>query len=66
MLHPSIHRASALLPVRFAVGLGFLMHGIAKFQRGPEKFIAGTFVAALIALGGPTVASVDEWRARRR
>jgi putative oxidoreductase len=149
MFSPSIRGAATLLPVRLAVGLGFLMHGIAKYQRGPEKFakllqfvgtplplptawvvtlleicgglalIAGAFVAlvslplivamlvaaftingrygfsavntigltsngpvfgppgyeinmlyiaALIALSlaGPTVASVDEWRSRRR
>jgi len=28
----------ALLPVRLAAGAGFLLHGWAKFHRGPEKF----------------------------
>lgn len=30
--------AIALLPVRLVVGLGFLVHGLAKWNRGPEKF----------------------------
>jgi putative oxidoreductase len=33
-----LHRSWSLLPVRLAVGVGFLMHGLAKFGRGPEKF----------------------------
>jgi len=28
----------ALLPVRVVVGLGFLAHGLAKWNRGPAKF----------------------------
>lgn len=28
----------ALFPVRLAVGFGFLMHGVAKYGRGPERF----------------------------
>ena len=28
----------ALLPMRLAAGAGFLVHGWAKFHRGPEKF----------------------------
>lgn len=28
----------ALLPVRVVAGVGFLVHGWAKFHRGPEKF----------------------------
>ena len=28
----------ALLPLRLVVGYGFLAHGIAKWNRGPEKF----------------------------
>ena len=28
----------ALVPVRLVVGLGFVVHGIAKWNRGPEKF----------------------------
>lgn len=28
----------ALLPVRVVVGLGFVAHGVAKFNRGPAKF----------------------------
>lgn len=27
-----------LVPLRLAVGAGFLMHGLAKFGRGPDKF----------------------------
>jgi putative oxidoreductase len=29
---------TALVPLRLAVGVGFLVHGLAKWQRGPEKF----------------------------
>ncbi len=144
-----VRRLWTLLPLRLATGLGFLMHGVAKYQRGPEKFarllqfvgtplplptawlvtlleiggglalIAGAFVAIVsvplivtmlvatftingrygfnavntigltssgpvfgppgyeinalyiaaliaLALADPTVASVDEWRSRRR
>lgn len=35
---PSALRAWALLPLRLVVGVGFLLHGLAKLQRGPEKF----------------------------
>lgn len=28
----------ALLPIRLVVGYGFLAHGLAKLNRGPEKF----------------------------
>jgi putative oxidoreductase len=28
----------ALLPLRIAIGAGFLLHGLAKLNRGPEKF----------------------------
>jgi putative oxidoreductase len=35
---PVVRRAWVLFPLRLAVGAGFLMHGLAKFQRGPEKF----------------------------
>ena len=31
-------RSWALLPLRVVVGVGFLMHGLAKWHRGPEKF----------------------------
>ncbi|MBX3738630.1 MAG: DoxX family protein [Candidatus Didemnitutus sp.] len=34
------YRPCALLPLRLIVGYGFLAHGIAKLQRGPELFIA--------------------------
>src|SRR4051794_20917804 len=27
-----------LLPLRLLIGAGFLMHGLAKWNRGPEKF----------------------------
>jgi putative oxidoreductase len=33
-----VRRLWVLLPLRLAAGVGFLMHGIAKYQRGPEKF----------------------------
>lgn len=32
--------AWALLPARLIVGFGFLAHGLAKFNRGPDKFAA--------------------------
>jgi putative oxidoreductase len=38
----------ALIPLRVIVGYGFLVHGYAKFARGPEHF-----VAVLSALGIP-------------
>lgn len=149
MHSPVVRRAWTLFPLRLAAGAGFLLHGLAKYQRGPEKFasllqfvgaplpvplawgvtlleiggglalIAGAFVAIVavplavtmivaaltingrygfsavntigltsggpvfgppgyeinllyigaliaLALGGPTVASVDDWRSRRR
>jgi putative oxidoreductase len=31
-------RSWGLLPLRVIVGVGFLAHGMAKWQRGPEKF----------------------------
>jgi len=34
----ALPRDWTLLPIRLAVGVGFLMHGLAKFSRGPEKF----------------------------
>jgi putative oxidoreductase len=30
----------ALVPLRLIIGVGFLAHGLAKLQRGPEKFSA--------------------------
>jgi putative oxidoreductase len=38
----------APLPIRLAVGYGFMAHGYAKFSRGPEKF-----AVVLHALGVP-------------
>ena len=38
----------ALLPIRLAIGFGFLAHGYAKLDRGPEKF-----AVILHALGVP-------------
>lgn len=35
---PSIGARWVLLPARIVVGLGFLVHGLAKWNRGPEKF----------------------------
>src|SRR3954470_8376610 len=40
--------AWAPLPIRFAVGYGFMAHGYAQFSRGPE-----TFAAVLHTLGVP-------------
>jgi len=31
-------RSWALLPLRVIVGVGFLVHGMAKWHRGPDKF----------------------------
>ncbi len=33
-----IPRRWALVPVRLVLGIGFVAHGAAKFNRGPEKF----------------------------
>jgi putative oxidoreductase len=30
----------AALPLRIIVGYGFLAHGLAKFEKGPDKFVA--------------------------
>ena len=30
----------APLPIRLIVGYGFVMHGIAKLEKGPDKFVA--------------------------
>ena len=38
MLSRQVHPSWSLLPVRLAVGVGFLSHGLAKWGRGPEKF----------------------------
>ena len=35
---PSALTTWALVPLRLVVGVGFLLHGLAKWQRGPEKF----------------------------
>ena len=37
-LPPAFAARWALLPVRVVVGLGFLAHGLAKWNRGPAKF----------------------------
>ena len=34
----SLRRGWHLVPVRLAVGFGFLAHGVAKWSRGPDKF----------------------------
>ena len=36
--YSDIGRRFALLPVRLIAGAGFLLHGWAKFHRGPDKF----------------------------
>jgi len=38
MTTTAISHQWALLPLRLVVGYGFLAHGIAKWNRGPEKF----------------------------
>ncbi|HEV8446906.1 MAG TPA: DoxX family protein [Gemmatimonadaceae bacterium] len=38
MISPFDRRRWTLLPLRLAAGAGFLIHGLAKYQRGPEKF----------------------------
>src|SRR5262245_31795461 len=64
MLSPFVRRAWTLFPLRLAVGTGFLMHGLAKFQRGPEKFakllqfvgtpfpLAAAWTVTLLEIGG--------------
>ena len=37
-LQPRLPVRWALVPVRVVVGLGFLAHGLAKWNRGPAKF----------------------------
>jgi putative oxidoreductase len=36
--HTNVARRWSLFPLRFVVGAGFLLHGFAKWNRGPEKF----------------------------
>ena len=38
MFLPSINARWSLLPLRLIVGFGFLMHGVAKWSRGPQNF----------------------------
>ena len=45
----------ALLPLRLIVGYGFFAHGLAKFNRGPEKF------AKLLAVIGTPSPGVTAW-----
>jgi len=45
----------ALLPLRVIVGVGFFAHGLAKWNRGPEKF------AKLLALIGTPVPGAAAW-----
>jgi putative oxidoreductase len=35
---PNVPVAWTLLPLRFVVGVGFLLHGLAKLDRGPDNF----------------------------
>ena len=42
----------ALLPLRLVVGYGFVAHGMAKWNRGPEKFAK---VLALIGVPAPDI-----------
>jgi putative oxidoreductase len=48
MSFPPLLAAWAPLPIRLAVGYGFMAHGYAKFSRGPE-----TFAVVLHTLGVP-------------
>ena len=45
----------ALLPLRLIVGYGFFAHGLAKWNRGPEKF------AKLLVLVGALTPPVSAW-----
>jgi putative oxidoreductase len=45
----------ALVPLRWIVGFGFLAHGLAKWNRGPEKF------AKLLALIGTPHPGLTAW-----
>lgn len=36
----SVEARWAMLPARLVVGVGFLVHGLAKWNRGPDKFAA--------------------------
>jgi putative oxidoreductase len=45
----------ALVPLRWIVGFGFLAHGLAKWNRGPEKF------AKLLTLIGAPHPGVTAW-----
>lgn len=45
----------ALLPLRLIVGYGFFAHGLAKFNRGPEKF------AKLLAVIGTPAPGMTAW-----
>ena len=44
----------ALLPLRLVVGYGFLAHGMAKWNRGPDKFAK---LLAVIGTPAPTIAA---------
>ena len=48
-------RSWALLPLRVIVGVGFLVHGMAKWHRGPDKF------AKLLQLIGTPSPLVTAW-----
>lgn len=37
---PRLSHRWTLLPLRLVIGLGFLLHGLAKWNRGPAKFAA--------------------------
>lgn len=38
IVHVQGSPACALVPLRLVIGLGFLVHGLAKWNRGPDKF----------------------------
>src|SRR5678815_3156911 len=44
----------ALLPLRLVVGYGFLAHGMAKWNRGPDKFAK---LLAVVGTPAPTIAA---------
>jgi hypothetical protein len=61
----SFPRGWHLVPVRLAVGFGFLSYGLASGVAGQINVV---YIAALLAVctRDPTALSLDGWLARRR
>jgi len=60
----------APIPLRLIVGYGFIAHGLAKLEKGPERFadILDLLYLACLAtllLAGSGPLSVDNWMATR-